>query len=66
MNLLQRGIANGLRGLRTGDVNLIALGAAMLFVGWLRKSKPTRKQVYKKKLRPGEGVTVRFSEPTGG
>jgi hypothetical protein len=64
MNLLQRGLANGFRGLRTGDVNLIALGAAMLFVAWMRSSKPTRRQVYKKKLRPGDAVTIRFTPPT--
>jgi hypothetical protein len=63
MNLLQRGLANSFRGLRTGDVELIALGAAMLFIVWFRSSKPTRARVYKKKLRPGEEVTIRFSPP---
>jgi len=63
MNLLQRGLANTFRGLRTGDVNLIAFGAAMLFVVWLRSSKPTRARVYKKKLRPGDAVTIRFTPP---
>lgn len=63
MNLLQRGLTNSFRGLRTGDVNLIALGAAMLFVAWLRSSKPSRAQVYKKRLRPGEAVTIRFTPP---
>ena len=65
MNLLQRGLTNSFRGLRTGDVNLIALGAAMLFVAWLRSSKPTRTQVYRKKLQPGEAVTIRFTSPSG-
>ena len=64
MNLLQRGLANGFRGLRTGDVDLIALGAAMLFIVWLRSSKPARSRVYKKKLRPGQEVTIRFAKPT--
>ncbi|MCJ7753151.1 MAG: hypothetical protein MUP13_01160 [Thermoanaerobaculales bacterium] len=63
MNLLQRGLANSFRGLRTGDVNLIALGAAMLFVAWLRSTKPAKTRVYKKRLRPGEAVTIRFAPP---
>jgi hypothetical protein len=44
-------------------VNLIALGAAMLFVAWFRSSKPTKTRVYKKRLRPGEAVTIRFASP---
>jgi hypothetical protein len=63
MNLLQRGLANGFRGLRTGDANLVALGAAMLFVVWWRSSKPAKARVYKKKLRPGDAVTIRFTPP---
>lgn len=63
MNLLQRGLANSFRGLRTGDPNLVALGAAMLFIFWWRSSKPSRTQVYNKKLRPGEAVTIRFTPP---
>ena len=63
MNLLQRGLVNSFRGLRTGDVNLIALGAAMLFVAWWRSSKPSQARVYRKKLRPGEAVTIRFTPP---
>lgn len=63
MNLLQRGLANSFRGLRTGDANLFALGAAMLMFVWWRSSKPTRARVYKKKLRPGDAVTIRFSPP---
>lgn len=63
MNLLQRGLANSFRGLRTGDVNLIALGAAMLFVAWFRSTKPSKTRVYKKRLRPGEAVTIRFTPP---
>lgn len=65
MNLLQRGLTSGFRGLRTGDVDLIALGAAMLFIVWLRSSKPGRTRVYKQKLRPGQEVTIRFAKPTG-
>ena len=63
MNLLQRGLANTFRGLRTGDANLFALGAAMLMFVWWRSSKPSRSRVYKKKLRPGDAVTIRFSPP---
>jgi hypothetical protein len=63
MNLLQRGLTNSFRGLRTGDANLFALGAAMLFVAWLRSPKPTRTQVYRKRLRPGDAVTIRFMPP---
>jgi len=63
MNLLQRGLANSFRGLRTGDANLVALGAAMLFVAWWRSSKPSKTRVYKKKLRPGDAVTIRFTSP---
>jgi hypothetical protein len=61
MNLLQRGLSNSFRGLRTGDANLFTLGAAMLLFVWWRSSKPTRARVYKKKLRPGDAVTVRFT-----
>jgi hypothetical protein len=64
MNLLHRGLANSFRGLRTGDVNLIALGAAMLIIAWWRSSKPSPTRVYKKKLRPGDAVTIRFAPPT--
>jgi hypothetical protein len=61
MNLLQRGLANSFRGLRTGDANLFALGAAMLFLVWWRSSKPTKTRVYQKKLQPGDAVTIRFT-----
>jgi len=63
MNLLHRGLANSFRGLRTGDANLVALGATMLLFVWWRSSKPTRARVYKKKLRPGDAVTIRFTPP---
>ena len=61
MNLLQRGLTNSFRGLRTGDANLFALGAAMLMFVWWRSSKPSRARVYRKKLRPGDAVTIRFN-----
>jgi hypothetical protein len=64
MNLLQRGLTSGFRGLRTGDVDLIALGAAMLFIAWLRSSKPGRTRVYRQKLKAGQEVTIRFAKPT--
>lgn len=63
MNLIQQGITRSFRGLRTGDPNLILLGAAMLFIGWLRKSKPARTRIYTQKLRPGQEVTVRLRNP---
>ncbi len=66
MNLLQQGITRSFRGLRTGDPGLLALGAAMLFVGWLRKSRPARKRVYRQRLRPGHEVRIRFVEPGEG
>jgi hypothetical protein len=61
MNLLQRGLMNSFRGLRTGDANLFALGAAMLFIVWWRSSKPAPARVYRKKLRPGDAVTIRLT-----
>ncbi len=61
MNLLQRGLTNSFRGLRTGDANLFALGAAMLLIVWWRSSKPTAARVYRKKLRPGDAVTIRLT-----
>jgi hypothetical protein len=65
MNLFQRGLMNSFRGLRTGDANLFALGAAMLFIVWWRSSKPTAARVYRKKLRPGDAVTIRLTPPGG-
>lgn len=61
MNLLQRGLTDTFRGLRTADANLILMGSALLFIVYLRATRPTRARVYKKKLRKGDAMVVRFA-----
>lgn len=59
MQLGGQGTRNLFRGLRTGDVKLVVVGAALLAVGFLRKPRPSQ-VVYQKRLRPGETIRIGF------
>lgn len=63
MDLIRLGLGRTLRGLRTGNANLVLLGSALLFAGWLRRSTGGRTLVYRQRLREGQAVTVRFVAP---
>ncbi len=64
MNPLSAGLSRAFRGLRTGDPQLILLGAALLAYAWLHSRPSGKELVYKRKLKTGEGVQVRFKQPT--
>jgi hypothetical protein len=60
---MQMGLTRTFRGLRTGDPQLILMGAAFLAFAWLRSQRPSRQLLYRQKLKSGEGVTIRFEPP---
>ena len=63
MNPLTSGIVRTFRGLRTGDPQLILFGATLLAVAWLR-SRPSGKEViYRRTLKPGDGIEVKLRQP---
>ncbi|MDH5373302.1 MAG: hypothetical protein OEX97_10200 [Acidimicrobiia bacterium] len=63
MDPLTSGIVRTFRGLRTGDPQLILVGATLLAVAWLR-SRPSGKEViYRRTLKPGDGIEVKLRPP---
>jgi len=63
LNPFASGLGKAFRGLRTGDPQLILVGSALLAYAWLRSRPTGRELIYARKLKVGEGVQVRFSEP---
>lgn len=61
-NPLTAGLTRTFRGLRTGDPQLILAGAALLAYAWLRSRPSGKTLVYKKTLKEGEGVQIRFDQ----
>lgn len=65
LNPLSAGLTRAFRGLRTGDPQLILMGAALLAYAWLH-NRPTGKElIFRRKLKAGEGVQVRLRQPDG-
>ncbi len=63
MNPLTSGLTRTFRGLRTGDPQLILLGASLLAVAWLRSRSRGRELLYKRTLKVGESVQVKLAKP---
>ena len=63
MNPFTSGLTRTFRGLRTGDPQLILIGAALLAVAWLRSRDTGKELVYKRTLKTGQGVQVKFNSP---
>ncbi len=40
---------------------MFLMGAGLLMFGWLRRSRPSRRRVYRRRLREGESVVVRYT-----
>ena len=57
-------VAFGLRqlfgGARRGQPGIAGLGAAVAIVGWLRNRNHDNELIYKRRLKPGEEVRIRF------
>jgi hypothetical protein len=62
-NPLTSGLTRTFRGLRTGDPQLILMGAAFLALAWLRSRPSGRELIYEHTLNVGESVEVKFTEP---
>lgn len=58
--LLSFGIRQLFGGARRGQPALAGLGAALAFIGWLRDRNHDNELLYKRRLRPGEEVRIRF------
>jgi hypothetical protein len=63
-------IGNGLRflarGARRGSASFAGLGAAMLALGWLRRSAaPKRRLLYSRTLKPGDALRIRLLDGEG-
>ena len=63
MNPLTSGLTRTFRGLRTGDPQLILLGASLLAFAWLRSRSSGRELLYKRTLKVGESVQVKLAKP---
>lgn len=63
VNPLAAGLSRAFKGLRTGDPQLILVGAALLAYAYLRSRPSGRELVYSRTLKPGQGVQVKFTEP---
>ncbi|HDH25341.1 MAG TPA: hypothetical protein ENH00_03980 [Actinobacteria bacterium] len=59
MQLGRIAVRSALRGLRTGDVRLLLIGAALLGLNWLRKPSADA-LVYERRLRPGDSLEIRL------
>ena len=59
MNLGSIGWPRVVRGLREGDQTVLLTGVALLFVQYLRSTKPRRQLVYRKTVPVGSTVVIR-------
>lgn len=63
MNLIGTGLRQLAGGLRRGNAALAGLGAALMAVGWLRRTaRPKRELLYARTLKPGETLRIRLVE----
>lgn len=58
-SLIAVGLTQLFRGLRRGESFVAGFGAALALIGWLRRGGVERKQVYGRRLRAGQEVTIR-------
>lgn len=58
--LLAYGIRSLFGGARRGQPGMAGLGAALAIIGWLRNRDQGNDLLYKRKLKPGEEVRIRF------
>lgn len=58
--LVTLGIRQLFGGARRGQAGLAGLGAALAIIGWLRDRDHSNELLYKRKLRAGEEVRIRF------
>lgn len=52
------GVTRAWGGLRRGDQRQLLLGLGLLAAGWLRRSGPGKKLIYRRELAPGSAVVV--------
>ena len=53
------GVTRAWNGLRRGDQRQLLLGLGLLAAGWLRRTAPGKKLIYRRELAPGSAVVVR-------
>ncbi len=59
-NLVAFGIRQLFGGARRGQPGIAGLGAALAIIGWLRGRTQPKQLLYRRRLRPGEEVRIRF------
>jgi hypothetical protein len=61
MNVISTGLRVLFGGMRRGNSALAGMGAALVAVGWLRKTaRPKRELLYARTLRRGQGLRIRM------
>lgn len=58
--LVTFGIRQLFGGARRGQAGVAGLGAALAIIGWMRGRNHSSELLYKRKLKPGEELRVRF------
>jgi hypothetical protein len=64
--LVSSGLGRSFEGLRTGDQRRLLAGAALVFLGVLRRQRPERRLLRRIRLRPGRTVVIRLRPADGG
>ncbi len=62
-NPFTSGLQQTFRGLRTGDPQLILVGAALLAVVWLRRQPSGRELLMRRALKPGDALQIKLRDP---
>ena len=60
---LTAGYRRTLTGLRSGDRTELVLGLVLLGFTYMRRPAPKKELIYRRKLKPGEHLTVRNAKP---
>ena len=64
MDLFGTGLRHLFGGARRGNAALAALGAALLALGWVRRTAgPRRRLIYQRTLKRGEAVRIGVVDP---
>ena len=58
--LVSFGVRQLFGGARRGQAGIAGLGAALAIIGWLRDREEPKQLLYKRKLKPGEEVRIKF------
>lgn len=64
--LVAFGVRQLFGGARRGQPGMAGLGAAIAIVGWLRGRSGSNELLYRRKLKPGEEVRIRFIKGEAG